>query len=165
MLNWADWAIIAIMGLSTIISVVRGFVREALSLLIWAVAFLAASVFHLELAIYFENLVETPSLRALIAWIVIFFGILMSGSLISFLIWQIIDSTGLSGTDRLLGAIFGAFRGFIVVMAILIILPGLLPVSQDAWWQQSVLIPYFLSCEDWVMDAGAQLLEFIKSFF
>ncbi len=164
-MNWADWAIIAILGFSTLISIVRGFVREALSLLIWALAFVAAAVFHQQVAVYFENMVETPSLRALIAWIVLFFGILMSGSLISFLVWQIIDSTGLSGTDRLLGAIFGAFRGFIVVMAILIILPGLLPVSQDPWWQQSQLIPYFLSCEEWVMDAGVKLLEFFKSFF
>ena len=162
-MNWADWAIIAILGLSTLISLVRGFVREALSLLIWVVAFVVAAVFHQQLAGHLVNMVDTPSLRALVAWILLFFGVLISGSLISFLLGQLVESTGLSGTDRLLGAVFGAFRGFIVVMAILIILPGLLPVSQDPWWQRSVLIPYFLSCEDWVMDTGQQLFEFLKS--
>lgn len=165
LLNWADWAIVAILSLSTLISIVRGFVREALSLFIWAAAFLVASIFHPQIAVLFDNVVDTPSLRALVAWILLFFGVLVSGSLFSFLLGQLIESTGLSGTDRLLGAVFGAFRGFIVVMVILIIIPGLLPVSQDRWWQQSVLIPYFLACEDWVMDTGGQLLDFFKSLF
>lgn len=155
----------AILGFSILISVVRGFIREALSLLIWAAAFLGAMVFHPELALYFDTLVETPSLRALVAWVVLFFGILMAGSLVSFLLAQLVESTGLSGTDRLIGAVFGALRGFIVVMVILIILPGVLPVSQDAWWNSSVLIPYFLACEDWVMDAGTGVLAFFKSLF
>ena len=165
MVNWADWAIVAILGLSTVISLVRGFIREALSLFIWAAAFVIAAIFHQQLAAYLTHLVDTPSLRALVAWIALFFGVLISGSLISFLLGQLVESTGLSGTDRLLGAVFGAFRGFIVVMAILIILPGLLPVSQDPWWQQSLLIPYFLTCEDWVMETAGQLLEFFKSHF
>jgi membrane protein required for colicin V production len=144
---------------------VRGFVREALSLAIWAAAFLGAMVFHQEVAGYFTSLVEAPSLRALVAWVVLFFGILMAGSLLSFILGQLIQSTGLSGTDRLLGSLFGALRGFIVVLVILIILPGILPVSQDAWWQQSALIPYFLACEDWVMEAGAAVMAFFKSLF
>ncbi|MGD9661663.1 MAG: CvpA family protein [Porticoccaceae bacterium] len=164
-LNWADWAIVAILGFSILISIVRGFIREALSLLIWAAAFLGATIFHQEVAVYFSNLVDTPSLRALVAWVVLFFGILMAGSLISFLLGQLVETTGLSGTDRLLGSVFGALRGFIVVMVVLIILPGILPVSQDPWWQNSVLIPYFLACEDWVMEAGSRLLTFFKSLF
>jgi len=164
-LNWADWAIVAVLGFSILISIVRGFVREALSLVIWAAAFLGATVFHQEMSVYFVDLVDTPSLRALVAWVVLFFGILMAGSLISFLLGQLVESTGLSGTDRLLGSVFGALRGFIVVMVILIIVPGVLPVSQDAWWQNSLLIPYFLACEDWVMEVGSSLLSFFKSLF
>jgi len=164
-LNWADWAIVAILGFSTLISIARGFIREALSLAIWAAAFLGAMVFHQEAAVYFAGLVDTPSLRALVAWVALFFGILMVGSLFSFLLSHLVASTGLSGTDRLLGSLFGAARGFIVVMTILIVLPGVLPVSQDVWWQDSVLIPYFLACESWVMDAGASVLSFFKAFF
>ena len=164
-MNWADWAIVAILGFSTIISVIRGFVREALSLAVWALAFLGAAVFHQEVALYFTDLVDTPSLRALVAWVVLFFTILITGSLAVFLISQLVESTGLSGTDRFLGSLFGAARGFIVVMALLIIVPGILPVSQDAWWQESVLIPYFLACENWVMEAGSALLTFIKTLF
>ncbi|MCK9503034.1 MAG: CvpA family protein [Porticoccaceae bacterium] len=164
-MNWADWAIVAILGFSILISIVRGFIREALSLLIWAAAFVGATVFHQEMAGYFASLVDTPSLRALVAWVVLFFGILMAGSLLSFLLGQLVETTGLSGTDRLLGSVFGALRGFIVVMVVLIILPGVLPVSQDSWWQNSLLIPYFLACEDWVMDTGSNLLAFFKSLF
>ena len=164
-MNWADWAIVAILGLSILISLVRGFVREALSLVIWALAFIGATVFHQELAPLLSNLIETPSLRALSAWIALFFGILMLGSLVSFLLGQLVESTGLTGTDRLLGSVFGALRGFILVMAILIILPGILPVTQDSWWQQSLLIPYFLACEEWVMSVGNDILDFFKSQF
>lgn len=164
-MNWADWSIVAILGLSTLISLVRGFIREALSLVIWALAFIGATVFHQELAPLLSNLIETPSLRALTAWVVLFFGILMLGSLVSFLLGQLVKSTGLTGTDRLLGSVFGALRGFILVMAILIILPGILPVTQDSWWQQSLLIPYFLQCEEWVMSVGSDILNFFKSQF
>jgi membrane protein required for colicin V production len=164
-LNWADWAIVGIMGLSILISLVRGFIREALSLVIWAVAFFGATVFHQPLAGHLNNLIETPSLRALVAWISLFFAILMLGSLISFLLGQVVKSTGLTGTDRLLGSVFGALRGFILVMAILIIVPGVLPVTQDRWWQESMLIPYFLACEDQVMAWGNDLVSFFKSQF
>jgi len=162
-LNWADWAIVAVLGFSVLISIARGFVREALSLAIWAAAFLGAMIFHQEAAVYFTDLVETPSLRALVAWVVLFFTILMAGSLFSFVLSHLVESTGLSGTDRLLGSLFGAMRGFIVVMTVLLVLPGVLPVSQDSWWQNSVLIPYFMACEGWVMDMGTSVLAFFKS--
>lgn len=155
----------AILGLSVAISVIRGFVREALSLAVWLLAFLGATVFHQEMALYFSDLVDTPSLQALVAWVVLFFGILILGSLAVFLISQLVASTGLSGTDRFLGALFGAGRGFIVVMVLLIIVPGILPVSQDPWWQESLLIPHFLACENWVMEAGGILLAFFESLF
>ena len=56
--------------------------------------------------------------------------------------------TGLSGTDRFLGMAFGAARGSLLVV-ILVGLISLAPVQQDAWWQQSTLIPHFLMVADW----------------
>ncbi len=48
-------------------------------------------------------------------------------------------ATGLTGTDRLMGLLFGVTRGVIIVMAGLIVLTEILPVKQDLWWQQSVM--------------------------
>ena len=50
MLNWADYSILGVVGLSTAISLVRGFVREALSLVIWVAAFWVAATFAQDLA-------------------------------------------------------------------------------------------------------------------
>ena len=87
-MNWADWAIIAVLGLSALISLVRGFVKEAMSLLIWLAAAVIASIFHDELASWMEQLITTPSLRMLTAWVALL-------------------GTGLRGRERWVTAAFG----------------------------------------------------------
>lgn len=164
-MNWADWAIFAIIGLSVLISLVRGFVREAMSLVVWAAAFIAASMFYLEGGSWFSELIPTPSLRYITAWVVIFAGVLIAGSMANFLLGQLVKTTGLGGTDRLLGMVFGALRGVVIVMALLILVPGVVPVTEDAWWHQSTLIPHFLRFENWTVDFAHQVLEFFKSLF
>ncbi|GIX29557.1 MAG: hypothetical protein KatS3mg124_0029 [Porticoccaceae bacterium] len=161
-MNWADWVILAILAFSTLLSAVRGFVREALSLAVWAAAVLGAAAFHRELAGTFAGIAPTPSLQALLAWVAIFLAVLMAGSLLVFLLGKLVEGSGLSGTDRLLGAVFGAARGFLVVMAILIVLPAVLPVSQDPWWRESRLIPHFLAFEERVMALGQALFDWLR---
>ena len=55
-----------------------------------------------------------------------------------------VEKTGLSGTDRMLGIIFGIGRGAVIV-SVLVLLAGLTPVPQDPWWSQSTFIPHFES--------------------
>ncbi|MAT50798.1 MAG: colicin V production CvpA [Porticoccaceae bacterium] len=164
-MNWADWTILAILGLSVLIGLIRGLVREALSLLVWVLAFFAATLFYAQGATWFDGLMETPSLRYISAWLVIFVGVLIVGSLVNYVIGYLVETTGLSGTDRLLGMVFGALRGIVVVMALVILVPGVLPVSEDQWWQDSKLIPYFMRFEDWAVDIAQGLLDWIQSFF
>ncbi|UTW45860.1 CvpA family protein [bacterium SCSIO 12696] len=158
-MNWADWAIIAIVVLSALISLVRGFVREALSLAMWLIAVVVAVKFHQPLSEQFTNLIETPSLQLIVAWIVLLVGTLLVGMLVSFLIGQLVKATGLSGTDRLIGALFGVARGLLLVLVVLILAPKALPVNEDPWWQQSKLIPHFLKFEQWANDMGANLYQ------
>jgi membrane protein required for colicin V production len=162
-MTWADWAIIAVLGLSALISVVRGFVKEIVSLLIWLAAAVIASIFHDQLASLMSDLIDTPSLRMLAAWIVLFVAVLLVGSILNYLLGKLVKATGLSGTDRLLGLVFGAIRGLIIVMVILIILPKILPVMEDQWWLESTLIPYFMHYEDWARETGTAVLDFLKN--
>jgi membrane protein required for colicin V production len=162
-MTWADWAIIAVLGLSALISVVRGFVKEIVSLLIWLAAAVIASIFHDQLASLMSDLIDTPSLRMLAAWIVLFVAVLLVGSILNYLLGKLVKATGLSGTDRLLGLIFGAIRGLIIVMVILIILPKILPVMEDQWWLESTIIPYFMQYEDWARETGTAVLDFLKN--
>ncbi|QEY13389.1 MULTISPECIES: CvpA family protein [unclassified Cellvibrio] len=164
-MNWADWAIIAIFSLSCLIGMIRGFVREALSLFIWVAAVLVAKVFGGQFEHLLANQIETPSIRLMTAYAVLFVATLLLGAMVSYLIGALVRATGLSGTDRLLGMVFGAARAFIVVMALLILLPGFLPVDQDGWWHESTLIPHFLACEEWVVSAYNQISEWLLTLF
>lgn len=164
-MNWADWAIVAIFSLSCLIGMIRGFVREALSLVIWVAAVLVAKIFGSQFEYLLANQIETPSVRLMTAYAVLFVATLLLGAMVSYLIGALVRATGLSGTDRLLGMVFGAARAFIVVMALLILLPGFLPVDQDAWWNQSILIPHFLTCEEWVISVYDQISEWLLALF
>lgn len=164
-MNWADWAIIGIFFLSCLIGLIRGFVREALSLVIWVAAVLVAKVFGSQLEILLIDQIESPSVRLVTAYAVLFIATLLLGAMLSYLIGALVRATGLSGTDRLLGMVFGAARAFIIVMAVLILLPGFLPVHEEDWWKQSQFIPHFLACEEWVRAAYDQISQWLMALF
>ncbi|QEY15565.1 CvpA family protein [Cellvibrio sp. KY-GH-1] len=164
-MNWADWAIIGIFSLSCFIGLIRGFVREALSLVIWIAAVLVARVFGARLETLLVDHIETPSVRLMTAYAVLFISTLLLGAMVSYLIGALVRATGLSGTDRVLGMVFGAARAFIIVMAILILLPGFIPVNEDDWWKQAQLIPHFQSCEGWVVAAYGEVSEWVQALF
>lgn len=159
-MNWADWTIVAIIAVSSLISIKRGFVREAISLVKWALAFFIAVAFADRLAVLFTGLIDSASLRFIISFVILFALTLIVGSMVVYLLGELVRMTGLTGTDRLFGMVFGLARGVIVVMALLILLPMAFPVRQDDWWQQSVLIPQFSLMEQWCRDTFAQLLQF-----
>lgn len=142
-MNWADWAILVVLTLSSVISLARGFIKEALSLVIWIVALVVANVFSNRLEVLLTNTISTPSLRAMAAFLLVFIGVLLLGALINFCIGLIVKATGLSGTDRLLGMLFGFARGLLIVMLLLIYVPNYVPIKNDPWFQQSTLILYF----------------------
>ncbi|HSC68209.1 MAG TPA: CvpA family protein [Cellvibrio sp.] len=164
-MNWADWAIIGIFSLSCLIGLIRGFVREALSLVIWVAAVLVAKVFGGQLEILLVDQIESPSVRIMTAYAVLFIATLLLGAMLSYLIGALVRATGLSGTDRLLGMVFGAARAFIIVMALLILLPGFIPVDGEGWWKQSQLIPHFLACEEWVRIAYDEVSQWLMTLF
>ncbi|MBK6960001.1 MAG: CvpA family protein [Gammaproteobacteria bacterium] len=161
-MNIADWMIVAVVGVSAIISLVRGFVREALSLLAWGAAFAAATMFHGSVAHWLEGVMATPSLRFIAAWLGVFLAVLLGLGLINFVISRLIRASGLSGTDRFLGSLFGVARGLIVVLTALIVVPNFLPLKQDAWWRESSLIPYFLGFEGRAREVAGTLVDWFQ---
>jgi membrane protein required for colicin V production len=146
--TWVDWAILAIIAISTLISLKRGFVKEALSLLTWIVAGAMAWMFGGSAAQYLDSYIQTPSARVIGGCAIVFVATLLVGAMINFLLGELIRVTGLSGTDRFLGMAFGAARGaLLVVVAVGLLSLG--PVQQDPWWQESRLLPQFLLVADW----------------
>ncbi len=146
--TWVDWGIVAIICISCLISLQRGFVKEALSLLTWVVAGTVAWMFGGALAEHLVEFIDMPSVRVMAACGILFIATLVLGALVNYLISELVRVTGLSGTDRFLGMAFGAARGALLVV-VLVGLISLAPVQQDPWWQQSMLIPHFLMVADW----------------
>jgi len=158
---WIDIVIIGVVAISAIISLVRGFVREAFSLASWFVAVGAAWFFFRPVSVHFESMIEVPSMRLAAAFVVILIAVLILGALITRFMGMIVDSTGLSGTDRMIGVLFGAARGALIVV-ILVTLAGLTPLPEDPWWKDSQLIPYFQDLAVWLKS---NLPEEFASYF
>jgi len=163
-MNWADWTIVAIVGISALISLWRGFIKEALSLAIWITAFIVSMLFADSLAYVLSDTISTPSLRRIAAMAILFVGTLIVGGLLNFIVGQLVRMSGLSGTDRVLGMVFGVARGVIVIVAILMVLPPVLHVDQDAWWKSSKLIPHFQVLEGWSLQVGTSFVQWIRGF-
>jgi len=147
----ADIVILVIIGISALLSLVRGFIKEALSLVTWVAAFWVSLAFTDRAADLLANWVSLPSARAALAFAGLFVTVLLLGGLVNYLIGQLVRKTGLSGTDRMLGMVFGVVRGAMVV-AVLVLLAGLTAVPQDPWWQDSSLLPHFERIALWLRD-------------
>ncbi|TVP61239.1 MAG: CvpA family protein, partial [Halomonadaceae bacterium] len=95
-LIWIDWVIISIIGLSTLISLWRGFVKEAMSLVIWVGAFIIARTFHPNMQALLAGTIETPMVRLIVAFAILFLATLLVGALVNRALAQLIKATGLS---------------------------------------------------------------------
>lgn len=148
-LNGVDFFIIGIILLSTLISLVRGFIREALSIATWIVAIWIGFLFSGQLAGYLVNYIKTPSLGIIAGFAIIVMVTLVIGALLSRLMSAFVVETGLSGTDRMIGMIFGFARGVLLV-SVLILVGSLTVFVHDPWWKASALIPHFMVVVDWL---------------
>lgn len=151
MMNWVDITIIGIIALSALISIVRGFVREALSLISWGLAFFIASHFYIYIIQYLTYF-DSDIVRSAVAITMLFIATLLVCSIVSYVIGQLVQKTGLSGTDRVLGICFGILRGVLVVAALLFFIDTFTPLSQSTYWMESQLIPHFHFIIRWFFD-------------
>lgn len=147
---WVDWVFLAVILLSTLIGLWRGFVREALSLATWIFAFWLAWAFSDEAASWFARWVDTPSLRLLAGFALLFFIVLVLGALVNHFAAIALERTGLTGTDRAVGTVFGLLRGLVLVAA-LVIAGLMLKLDRDPWWEAALFIDYFEPVANWLM--------------
>lgn len=153
---WTDWVIVGIIALSGLLSLKRGFLREAISLITWVVAFILARLFSGVLSTHIAPFLPDPAASLMAAFAILFVLTLLCGSLIQMLIIALVRATGLSATDRLLGVGFGVVRGGLVVI-VMVALLRMTPVAANDWWQSSSLIPHFVLLEGWTKDMAKQI--------
>ncbi len=145
-----DFGIIMIISVLLVLGLIWGFVKIAIALGTWVAASVISFTFAPNLAAsLLKSSIEMPAMRLAVAIGILFILTIMLGSLVSFLIRQIIDKTGLSTLDRILGMIIGAALGLMIVVA-LVFVAGLTPLPQYEWWQMSLLIERFEVLAVWV---------------
>jgi membrane protein required for colicin V production len=150
-LAWLDVFTVGIILLSALISLVRGFVREAFSLAVWVLAFWVSWSFFRDLEVPLRAWIGSPTARLGIAFAALMIATLTVGGLVNYLVIQLVERTGMSGTDRLIGMIFGTARGVLLV-AVLVLLAGLTPLPKEDWWLESTLVGYFQELSFWLRD-------------
>lgn len=150
-LNGADWVIVAILLVSVVIGLWRGFIREVLSLIVWIAAVTAAILFGADVAAFYADWINVPSVRVALGYATVFLLVFVVFALLSWLVTRLLRGGGLSGTDRMLGLGFGLLRGGLLV-AVLVLLLGYTPMPRDPWWQESQLIPRFEPLAGWVRE-------------
>lgn len=133
-----DYAVLAIVGISVLLSIIHGFVRELLALASWIVAFLAAQNYAADVAPLLPAAMTNGSLRLLAAFMAIFLTVLLAMTLVAMLVSRLFRSAGLGLADRALGAVFGLVRGFAIVMVV-VLLAGLTALPRQPMWREAML--------------------------
>jgi len=132
-----DYVVLLTVGLSILLSVMRGVVREVLALLSWAAAFWLANIYTVRFAPMLPEAIPSESLRFLAAFVILFLVALLVMSLLTIGISELVKTVGLSMIDRGLGAVFGLARGVLIVL-VLVLLGGLTSLPRQSAWQNAM---------------------------
>lgn len=158
-----DYVAIAVVGLSLVLGLLRGAVRELFALAAWVVAFLVAKTFGVELARLLDPTIADASLRLIAAFTIIFVVALVLMSALGLALSAAIKKIGLAPIDRTLGLAIGAARG-VVVMLILVILGGMTALPQQAQWRNALTSKWFetlaLGVKHWLPEGLAKYVHF-----
>ncbi|MCZ2720364.1 CvpA family protein [Marinomonas sp. 15G1-11] len=147
-----DWVIFIVILLSSLISLKRGFIKEVFSLITWAMAFAIAVKFSSQLQSLMVDQLQNDQVRYIASFLILFISSLCVGALISYLLGSLVQVTGLSSTDRILGMIFGFARGSLIVVAVISLLSLSTSFTENEFWQESKLTPRLVLLKDWARE-------------
>ncbi len=132
-----DYVVLAIVGLSVLLSIMRGFVREILALASWFIAFIVARLYATDLIPLLPEAIPNDALKMLAAFLIVFLTTLLLCSLLAIALSQLFKKAGLGFVDRGLGAVFGALRGLLVV-CLLVLLAGFTALPKEPLWRNAM---------------------------
>lgn len=157
MLNTFDYVLLGMLLLSGLVGVLRGLIREALSLVIWVAAIWCAARFGEEGARLFATLLDNPLWQLWAGRLALFIGVLFAGSIVAWIIGYFVRRSVITGTDRVLGMLFGVARG-VVLAGILVLALDLGGFAAEPWWRESKLLPYAAAVGAELQDVAEEQL-------
>lgn len=149
-LNGVDYGIISVIGISVLIGLIRGFVREAISLVTWIIALVLGILYCEQVSEWFHS-ISMVGIRLLLAFVLIVLSTLIVGGILNYLIGKLINVTKFSVTDRIVGLLFGGARG-VVIIALAVLLLGPTSITQNALWHESAFILHFEPIAGWMKN-------------
>jgi membrane protein required for colicin V production len=135
-MTWFDYVVIAIVVASVLLGAWRGVVGEIIALVAWVLAFFAAKFWGAEVARAFFTGIADPALRIVAAWVAVFVVVLVLMALLRLAVRGLLKALGLSLSDRLLGVVFGAARGLLIVL-VLVAAGGMTALPKEKWWSDA----------------------------
>ena len=161
-MTWFDYAVLTVLGLSLLLGVVRGLMREIVSLAGWITAFILATGFSGIVAGHMPESLG-PVLSGLFAFLLVFIGVLVVSGVVGIVLSLLVRAAGLGLLDRSLGAVFGCVRGLAIVLLV-VLLAGLTPLPGEPFWRLAVLSGPFetaaLALRPYLPDGLAQRLQY-----
>jgi membrane protein required for colicin V production len=132
-----DWVFVVVLAISMLVGAWRGLVFEVVSVLSWIAAFVLAQWLAPDVAQHLSMAGASEVVRYGVAFVLVFIATIFAGGLVAFLLKKLLAAVGLSPADRALGALFGAVRAVVVVLALTVVV-GMTPIRTMPWWQDAM---------------------------
>ena len=132
-----DYIALFIIGISIVVSMMRGAVREVLAIASWVAAIYVARTYASQLVPLLPPDIPTEPLKVLAAFVILMLGVLLVASLLSIALASIIRNIGLNWLNRSLGGLFGLARGLLIV-CVLVFLAGLTSLPKEELWTNAM---------------------------
>lgn len=148
-MNGVDIGILAVLLISSFMSVSRGFVKEAMAFVIWVLAFFVATALAPSVSGFLQQWISSLTISLIVGFLVVFIAVILLGLALGHLLEKLVSKMGLSITDRFLGLVFGFVRGILIV-SIILLFARMTSMPQETWWQNSALVHLFDPIVNWL---------------
>lgn len=160
--EWMDVGIIVVIGLSIVMGVIRGFIKELVALCVWALAIWCAYAYNGLFDSLLNSYVHDPMLKKAIGFVIILLLMVFAGGLLNTFLGMAIRTSGLGATDRLLGIGFGFFRGVLIVSFVMLAVK-LTGFPYQNYTQNSQLYAHLDPVVNWLSGFTPDMIGRIKT--
>jgi membrane protein required for colicin V production len=139
-MNALDWVVLAVLGASILLGLLRGFMREMISLAGWIAGIWLAFRFAVPISASVPLAQEWPLARTAVVALLIVVGCVFAAALVGWLVRELVKAARLSAADRTLGGLFGLARGLLII-ALAVFLVRDTALYREPLWRESLVLP------------------------